>query len=126
MALLGLCRCVGFSLVEANGGYCLVAVSRLGIGAASFAAEHSRCGVWASAVAARGLNRCGAWAQLLQRMWDLPRSGIEPVSPALAGKLFTTEPPWKPSDTFIMTENFLITNIAHLSRDYCVPGTLST
>ena len=35
MALLGLCRCVGFSLVEANGGYCLVAVSRLGIGAAS-------------------------------------------------------------------------------------------
>ena len=29
-------------------------------------------------------------------MWDLPRSGIEPVSPTLAGKLFTTEPPGKP------------------------------
>ena len=29
-------------------------------------------------------------------MWDLPGPGIEPVSPALAGGLFTTEPPGKP------------------------------
>ena len=29
-------------------------------------------------------------------MWNLPRSGIEPVSPALAGGYFTTEPPGKP------------------------------
>ena len=29
---------------------------------------------------------------------DLPHSGIEPVSPALAGGVFTTEPPGKPSD----------------------------
>ena len=28
--------------------------------------------------------------------WDLPRSGIKPVSPALAGTFFTTEPPGKP------------------------------
>ena len=28
-------------------------------------------------------------------MWNLPRSGIEPTSPALAGWLFTTEPPGK-------------------------------
>ena len=27
---------------------------------------------------------------------DLPSPGIEPVSPALAGRLFTTEPPGKP------------------------------
>ena len=27
---------------------------------------------------------------------DLPRSGIEPVSPAVAGRFFTTEPPGKP------------------------------
>ena len=32
----------------------------------------------------------------LSCMWDLPRSGIEPASPTLAGKLFTTEPPGKP------------------------------
>ena len=29
-------------------------------------------------------------------MWDLPRLEIEPVSPALAGRFFTTEPPEKP------------------------------
>ena len=27
--------------------------------------------------------------------WDLPRSEIEPVSPALAGEIFTTETPEK-------------------------------
>ena len=29
-------------------------------------------------------------------MWDLPGSGIEPVSPAWAGGFFTIEPPGKP------------------------------
>ena len=29
-------------------------------------------------------------------MWGLPRSGIELVSPALAGRFLTTEPPGKP------------------------------
>ena len=35
-------------------------------------------------------------AQLLHRMWGLPGSGMEPVSPALAGGFFTTEPRGKP------------------------------
>ena len=30
-------------------------------------------------------------------MWDLPRSEVEPMSLALAGGFFTTEPPGKPS-----------------------------
>ena len=30
-------------------------------------------------------------------MWDLPRLGVEPVSPALAGGLITTGPSGKPS-----------------------------
>jgi len=30
-------------------------------------------------------------------MWDLPRSGIEPMSPALAGRFFTTDLPGMPS-----------------------------
>ena len=29
-------------------------------------------------------------------MWDLPRSGNDPVSSTLAGRFFTTEPPGKP------------------------------
>ena len=38
----------------------------------------------------------GTWAELLRSMWDLPRSGTELISSALAGGFFTTEPPGKP------------------------------
>ena len=44
----------------------------------------------------RRLNSCGTWAYLLCGVWDLPRSGVEPIFPALAGGFFTTEPPGKP------------------------------
>ena len=37
-------------------------------------------------------------------MWDLPRSGLEPVSPALAGGFSTTAPPGKPEDIFKLHE----------------------
>ena len=43
--------------------------------------------------------------ELLCSMWDLPGPGIEPVSPALAGRFFTTEPPGKPL-LFIKRGNF--------------------
>ena len=42
------------------------------------------------------LSNCGSRAQPLHGMWDLPGPGIEPVSPALAGRLPTTAPPGKP------------------------------
>ena len=42
------------------------------------------------------LSNCGPRAHLLHGMWDLPRPGPEPVSPALAGRLSTTAPPGKP------------------------------
>ena len=45
------------------------------------------------------LSSCGLWAQLLRGMWDLPRPGLEPVSPALAGRFSTTAPPGKPQKT---------------------------
>ena len=32
---------------------------------------------------------------------DLPNPGIEPVSPALAGRFFTSEPPRAPSPTLL-------------------------
>ena len=35
-------------------------------------------------------------------MWDLPRPGLEPVSPALAGRFLTTAPPGKPHDLTIV------------------------
>ena len=46
----------------------------------------------------RRLSSCGSRAQLLPGMWDLPRPGIEPMSPALAGRFSTTVPPGKPPD----------------------------
>ena len=67
---------------------------------------------WTSVAAAHGLSSCGsralehrlsgcgAQAYLLCGMRDLPGSGIEPVSPALAGSFFTTEPPRKPEGAF--------------------------
>ena len=58
--------------------------------------EHGFSGVQASVVVARGLGNCDALAQLLHGMWNLPRPGLKPVSPALAGRFFTTEPPRKP------------------------------
>ena len=45
--------------------------------AASLVAEHR--------LQTRRLSSCGSRAQLLHGMWDLPRPGLEPVSPALAG-----------------------------------------
>ena len=44
----------------------------------------------------RRLSSCGLRACLLRGMWDLPRPGLEPVSPALAGRFSTTAPPGKP------------------------------
>ena len=54
-------------------------------------------GMQASVVAAHVLSSCGSRAQLLHGMWDPPRLGLEPRSPALAGGLLTTVPPGKPS-----------------------------
>ena len=44
----------------------------------------------------RRLSNCGSWAQLLRSMWDPPRPGLEPVSPALAGRFSATAPPGRP------------------------------
>ena len=49
----------------------------------------------------RRLSCCGAQVQLLRGLWDLPGSGLEPVSPALAGGFLTTVPPGKPSILFL-------------------------
>ena len=38
-------------------------------------------------------------------LWDPPRSGIEPVSPALAGGFFTPEPPGKPDILLLLILN---------------------
>ena len=49
----------------------------------------------ASVLSARELSSCGAWAQLPRGMWNLPRRGLEPMSPALAGGFLSPVPPGK-------------------------------
>ena len=46
-----------------------------------------------------GFTRQEYWHGLpLPSPEDLPNSGAEPMSPALAGRLFTTEPPGMPTE----------------------------
>ena len=78
--------------------------------AACLVAQHGLSGARASRAAVHGLrscssgapdhriNSCGTQALLLTSMWELSGSVIEPVSPALAGRLFTTEPSGKPTN----------------------------
>ena len=66
---------------------------------ASLVAEHR--------LQTRRLSNCGSRAQLLRGMWNLPRPGLEPVSPALAGRFSTTMPPGKPLISIIY-KNFTL------------------
>ena len=73
----------------------------------------SGCGIWAhhcgcfsccGAQAQRhvGFSSCGTRAWLPYGMWNLPGPGIEPVSPALAGRFLTTGPPGKSCPWLLM------------------------
>ena len=89
LAVLGLC-------------FCVRALSSCGEWGPLFIAVRGPLTIAASPVAEQRLqtlrlSRCGSRAQLLRGMWDLPRPGLEPVSPALAGRFSTTAPPGKPS-----------------------------
>ena len=50
----------------------------------------------------RRLSNCGSRAQPLRGMWDLPGPGVEPLSPALAGRFSTSAPPGKPNHIFLL------------------------
>ena len=88
MAVLGLCFCArAFSSCGERGPLFIAVRGPLTI-AASLVVEHR--------LQTRRLSSCGSRAQPLRGMWDPPRPGLEPVSPALAGRFSTTAPPGKP------------------------------
>ena len=92
MAVLGLSFCAkAFSSCGKRGPFFITVRGPLTI-VASFVAEHR--------LQTRRLSNCGSRAQLLCGMWDLPRPGLEPVSPALAGRFSTPAPPGKPLKAF--------------------------
>ena len=88
MAVLGLRFCARAFPNCGKRGPCFIAVHGPLTTAASLVAGHR--------LQTRRLSNCGSWAQLLRGMWDLPRPGLEPVFPALAGRFSTTAPPGKP------------------------------
>ena len=88
MTVLGLRFCVRTFSSCGKWGPLFIAVRGPLTIAASLVAEHR--------LQTRRLSNCGSWAQLLRGMWDPPRPGLEPVSPASAGRLSTTAPPGKP------------------------------
>ena len=88
MAVLGLRFCARAFSSCGKRGPLFIVVHRPLIIAASLVAEHR--------LQTCRLSNCGSRAQPLRGMWDPPRPGLEPVSPALAGRLSTTAPPGKP------------------------------
>ena len=92
LSVLGLRFCVrAFSSCGKRGPLFIAVRGPLTI-TASLVAEHR--------LQTRRLSSCGTRAQLLRGMWDPPRPGLEPVSPALAGRFSTTAPPGKPHHFF--------------------------
>ena len=88
MTVLGLRFCTRAFSSCGKRGPLFIAVRRPLTIAASLVAEHR--------LQTRRLSNCGSRAQSLHSMWDLPRPGLKPVSPALAGRFSTTAPPGKP------------------------------
>ena len=93
LAVLGLRFCARAFSSCSERGPLFIAVRGPPTVAASLVAEHR--------LQTRRLSNCGSRAQLLRGMWDLPRPGLEPVSPALADRFSTTAPPGKPPDLFL-------------------------
>ena len=96
MAVLGLRFCARAFPNCSERGPLFIAVRGPLTVAASPVAEHR--------LQTRRLSSCGSRALLLRGMWDLPRPGFEPVSPALAGRFLTTVPPGKPQTYVFITE----------------------
>ena len=94
MAVLGLRFCARAFSSCGKRGPLFIAVRGPLIITASLVVEHS--------LQTRRLSSCGSRAQLLRGMWDLPRPGFEPMSPALAGRFSTTAPPGKPYIRFLL------------------------
>ena len=92
LAVLGLCFCArAFSSCGERGPLFIEVRGPLTV-AASLVAEHR--------LQTRRLSSCGSRAQPLRGMWDPSRPGLEPMSPAWAGRFSTTAPPGKPEGTF--------------------------
>ena len=95
LAVLGLRFCARAFSSCGKRGPLFIAVRGPFTVAASLVAEHR--------LQTRRLSNRGSRAQLLRGTWDPPRPGLEPASPAMAGRLSTTAPPGKPPVNYFYT-----------------------
>ena len=93
MAALGLRFCARAFSNCGKWGPLFIAVRGPLVIAVSLVAEHR--------LQTHRLSNCGSRAPLLRGMWDPPRPGLEPVCPALAGRLSTTAPPGEPPSEYL-------------------------
>ena len=107
LAVLGLRFCARAFSSCGKWGPLFIAVRRPLTIAASLVAKHR--------LQTRRLSSCGSRTQSLHGMWDLPRPGLGPVSPALAGRFSTTAPPGKPQIFFFFIA-LIPTGMIHLIR----------
>ena len=84
-AVLGLPCCADFSPVAVKGASRCGAALELPLRPAGFRSRGSQA-------LGHRLNSCGLQAELPRDLWDLPRSGTEPASPAVTGGFLTSEP----------------------------------
>ena len=120
MAVLGLRFCARAFSNCGKWGPLFIAVRGPLTIVASLVAEHR--------LQTRSLSSCGSRAQLLRGMWDLPRPGLEPVSPALAGRFSTTAPPGKPPKEGFLKAEATETNepgVGSSGRERCTLSTLA-
>ena len=107
--------------------FCARAFSSCGKWGPLFIAVRGPLTIAASPVAEHRLqthrfSNCGSQAQLLRGMWDFPRPGLEPVSPALAGRFSTTAPPGKPCSYFLFLPGSVSAGYAFLRICPFLPG----
>ena len=106
----------GLSLLVASGGHSSSRCAGLSL-SQPLVAEHR--------LQMRRLSNCGSRAELLRVMWDLPRPGLEPASPALAGRFSTTAPPGKPTPNFFILSQFDAFPSEHLPNEIIIYASMS-
>ena len=72
---------------------------------------HGLLSVLAFAVVEQGLWSMGSIALAAHGMWNLPRPGIQPVSPALVGRFLTSGSPGSP---IILLTHLAVSTLVHI------------
>ena len=108
----------GLSLVAASRGYSslwcagfslrwLLLLQRIDLRYAGF----SSCSPGLSSCSSRALERrlssCGTWSQLVWGIWNLPRPGIEPLSPSSQGRFYPLCHQWSPIGLLLLNDSSL-------------------